>query len=517
MISSGILDRSSPVPLHVQLTHGLRSAIVAGRVAAGEALPSTRSLADDLGVARGTVVAAYETLVGEGYLTARPGGRTTIAALPLGPAVTADAVTPLRPPGEAAIDLRPGRPGTRGLADAAWRSAWRRASALDPDADVRDDTGHPALREEIARHLGRTRGLAVDPSDVIVTAGTSDALLLAALALPARRPGRFGVENPGYPRVRTILSRVGVEAVPLPVTLDGGLDLDAVERHPDLDAIVVTPHHHYPLGSRMDATARARLLSWARKTGAVVIEDDYDSEFPHGRAPLPPLRLLDSQGVALIGTVSKLLSPAVRCGWIIASGAVRERLGDARADLDLPVSAVLQHALALYLGEGSLARHTARRRRDYRHRRRLVLEALERVDGVEVAAMNGGLHAVVLFGGEGEGEGGGGGGGGGGGKGEGGGGGGGSREGGGGRWRRDRAVVRKGTHSVEQEGEVVAAIAERGVLVSGLSEYVVPGAPIDIPAGIVLGYAEPTTPQMVQALAVVAEVLAARRTAGGSP
>lgn len=475
MIASGILDRSSTVPLHVQLTHGLRGAIVDGRWVAGESLPSTRALAGDLGVARGTVVAAYETLAGEGYLVVRPGGRTTVAALPPGAVGPVDALTPHRPSDATAIDLRPGRPGTRGLADAAWRSAWRRASARDPEADIDDETGLPALREEIARHLGRTRGLAVDPTDVIVTAGTSDALLLAALALSTpshRRPGRFGVENPGYPRVRAVLSRVGVEAVPLPVTIDGGLDLDVVERHRDLDAVVVTPHHHYPLGSRMDATARARLIAWARGTGTVVIEDDYDSEFPHGRAPLPPLRLLDPHGVALVGTVSKLLSPALRCGWIIASGRVRERLGAARADLDLPVSSVLQHALASYLAEGSLARHTARRRRDYRHRRRLVLEALEPVDGVQLAAMNGGLHALVLFG------------------------------------EREAAGASGSRGQSPEPGAVVAAIAERGVLVSALSEYAVPGAAADLPAGIVLGYAEPTTPQLTRALAVVADVLA---------
>lgn len=484
MISSGILDRSSPVPLHVQLTHGLRGAIVEGRWVAGEALPSTRALADDLGVARGTVVAAYETLAGEGYLVTRPGGRTTVAALPLGPASRADAPAPPRPPDAVVIDLRPGRPGTRGLADAAWRSAWRRASARDPAADVDDENGLPALRDEIARHLGRTRGLAVDPTDVIVTAGTSDALLLAALSLPGRRPGRFGIENPGYPRVRTILARVGVEAVPLPVTVDGGLDLDVVEQHHDLDAIVVTPHHHYPLGSRMDATARSRLIAWARRSGTVVIEDDYDSEFPHGRAPLPPLRFLDPQGVALVGTVSKLLSPALRCGWIVASGAVRDRLGAVRADLDLPVSSVLQHALASYLAEGSLARHTARRRRDYRHRRRLVLEALEPLEDMELAAMNGGLHAVVLF-----------------------------REAGP-RGAAGAAVpTERSTRTPtperarEREREVVAAAADRGVLVSGLSEYAVPGALSGLPAGIVLGYAEPTTPQLARGLAVVADVL----------
>lgn len=472
MISSGILDRSSSTPLHVQLTQGLRRAIVEGRLVAGDPVPATRALADDLGVARGTVVVAYETLVGEGYLVARAGARTTVAALPRHPDV-GEKTSPSAPsPVDAAtIDLRPGRPGTRGLADAAWRSAWRRAGALDPAADVEDETGSPPLRREIARHLERTRGLTVDPSEVIVTAGTSDALLLTALTLGPRRAGaprRFGVENPGYPRVRMILARVGVEAVPVPVTATGGLDLDAVEHLDDLDAFVVTPHHHYPLGSRLDAAARARLSTWAQRTGTVIIEDDYDSEFPHGRAPLPPLRMLDPEGVVLIGSVSKVLSPALRCGWIVASGAVRDRLRAARADLDLPVSTVAQHALALYLADGSLARHTARRRRDYRHRRHLVLESLGAIAGVELVAMNGGLHAVALL--------------------------------------PDVPSEARAEH----EALLVAAIAARGVEVMGLANYAVPGAPSALPAGIVLGYAEPTTLELAQGLTVVAEVLRPR-------
>ena len=455
MISSGILDRSSPVPLHTQLTQGLRGAIVDGRLTPGEPLPSTRTLAADLGIARGTVVAAFETLAGEGYLVARPGARTTVAVLPRQPSFASEVPPQPSATAPSATDLRPGRPGTRGLADAAWRSAWRRASAVDPAPDVDDETGLLALREEIARHLGRTRGLTVDPGDVIVTAGTSDALLLLALSLSGSRRARVGIENPGYPRVRMILGGAGVERVPLPVSVDGGLDLDAVERHRDLDAVVVTPHHHYPLGSRLDAAARARLTAWARDTGTVVIEDDYDSEFPHGRAPLPPLRLLDPRHVVLIGSVSKVLSPALRCGWVVASGGVRDRIRQARADLDAPVSEVAQQALSLYLADGSLARHTA--------------GALGSIAGVSLAAVSGGLRAVALL-----------------------------------------SPAEPG-----EEAALVDAIAQRGALVAGLGAYSVPDAPSSPAVGIVLGYAEPTIPQLVEALAVVAKVLCARDAGGG--
>lgn len=472
MISLGILDRRSIVPLHEQLAHGLRAAVLAGRVGGGEAVPSTRALAADLGVARGTVVAAYEILAGEGYLLTRPGGATVVADLAArapAPRVRIGAGDVEEPP---LVDLRPGRPGTTGLADSAWRSAWRRATARDPDAGVSDTAGAPILRGEIARYLGRARGLDVSASDVIVTAGTSDAMLLALLALTPRGGRtrlRVGIENPGYPRVRRILRRLGVEAVPVPVLLATGLDLEAVERHRDLDAFIVTPHHHYPLGSRLDAEARGRLLAWADREDAVVIEDDYDSEFPHGRAPLPPLHLLDPARVVLIGSLSKTLTPAVRCGWVVATGAVGERMREARDDLDLPVSLVQQHALALYLAEGSLARHTARRGREYRHRRRLLLEAFAGVPGVELAATDGGLHAVALLPGRGE----------------------------------------------DAERAVVADLAERGIRVAPLASYVWEGAATSLPAGIVFGYAEPPTVVLVEAIDAMLAILRVHAGAGG--
>ncbi|WP_285136245.1 PLP-dependent aminotransferase family protein [Microbacterium sp. lyk4-40-TSB-66] len=467
MISLGILDRGSTVPLHEQLAHGLRAAVLEGRVGGGEAVPSTRALAADLGVARGTVVAAYEILAGEGYLLPRPGGATVVADVSARSASTPRARVETGAGEESGlIDLRPGRPGTTGLADAAWRSAWRRATAGDPDADVADTAGDPALRAEIARYLGRARGLDVTASEVLVTAGTSDAVLLALLALSPRGDRtrlRVGIENPGYPRVHRILRRLGITAVPVPVRLSAGLDLDAVERHRDLDAFIVTPHHHYPLGSRLDAEARARLLAWADREDVVVIEDDYDSEFPHGRAPLPPLHLLDPARVVLIGSLSKTLTPAVRCGWIVATGEVGERMRAARADLDLPVSLVQQHALALYLSEGSLARHAARRRREYRHRRRLLLDAFQGVPGVELEATDGGLHAVALLRGRGE----------------------------------------------DAERAIVADLAERGIRVAPLASYVWEGAATSLPAGIVFGYAEPSSVVLVQAIDAMLDVLRA--------
>jgi len=468
MISLGILDRSSAIPLHEQLAHGLRAAVLAGRVGAGDAVPSTRALAADLGIARGTVVAAYEILAGEGYLLPTPGGGTVVADVVV-PSAAARVLPAgaMEPVPKAEVDLSPGRPRTAGVADAAWRSAWRRAATVDPESDVDDACGHPALRAEIARHLGRTRGLDVSEADVVVTAGTSDALLLTLVSLTSesgrRKPLRVGIEDPGYPRVRMIARRVGIETVPVPVRVESGLDLDALARLRGLDALIVTPNHHYPLGSRLDAEQRARLLAWAEREDVVVIEDDYDSEFPHGRAPFPPLSLLDPSRVVLIGSLSKVLTPAVRCGWVVASGVAGERIRATREDLDSPVSLVQQRALAHYLAEGDLARHTARRRRDYRHRRELLLAAFAGVPGVELTATAGGLHAVVLLPGL----------------------------------------------DVSVEREIVAEVAARGVRVEPLSRYAVSEASPPLPAGIVFGYAEPPTVVLMEAVGEMVAVLRA--------
>ncbi|MCJ1707697.1 PLP-dependent aminotransferase family protein [Microbacterium sp. VKM Ac-2923] len=496
MISLGILDRSSAAPLHEQLAHGLRAAVLAGRIGGGEVVPSTRALAADLGVARGTVVAAYEILAGEGYLLTRPGGRTVVAEvahrsplppLPRGPASDRARVK------RSVVDLRPGRPGTTGLADAAWRSAWRRATANDPDADVYDPAGTPALRAEIARHLGRARGLDVSAADVVVTAGTSDAMLLTLLALSPRNGRgslRVAIEDPGYPRVRMILRRLGIEAVPVPVRPGSGLALDALEKLHGVDAVIVTPHHHYPLGSRLDAEDRARLLAWAAREDVVVIEDDYDSEFPHGRAPLPPLHLLDPARVVLIGSLSKTLTPAVRCGWIVATGDVGAAIRAARDDLDLPVSLVQQHALALYIAEGSLARHTARRRRDYRHRRRLLLEAFTGAAGVELTATDGGLHAVAVLPGV---------------------------------VPSGVAHPGAGVDGAGTDGErtsveraIVADLDQRGVRVAPLGSYAVDADATSLPVGIAFGYAEPSTVALMEAVHAIIDVLRRHAARGAS-
>lgn len=290
----------------------------------------------------------------------------------------------------------PGLPDTSAIETPAWRAAWRSAAAK---AHLEaPDLGDPRLREEIAEHLRRMRGTTRPPEDIIVTAGAREglSLLLSALGTDRGRTLTVGVEDPGYPSLRRVAVRHGAQIVALPVDAEGLV----TEQLPDatLDAVLVTPSHQYPLGGSLPLTRRRELLDWAGRTGAVIIEDDYDSELRHSGSPLPTLAALDdrvSGSVALLGTFSKTVSQALSAGFLLIPENLRGSIEPARHDLGGPVSAVVQAALAEYLASGELRRHTARMRRRYAARRELVVERLFAAPGIRVRPMSGGLHAVI--------------------------------------------------------------------------------------------------------------------------
>ena len=391
------LDRSAPTPLHSQVAAALRDAVVDGLLAPGSRLPPTRLLATRLAVARSTVLAAYEQLDGEGYLDSRHGSGTyistrlpTAAAAPTaaGPppaghvcvaATTGRAGAHWRRSG--AVDVRPGRPDTGRAAAAAWRCARRRAAsrAVPP----------------VAAHLRAARGLRADAADVFITAGTSDglALVVHALALAACT---VAVEDPGHPAAWRVLTRLGSRLVPVPVDGDG-LCVDRLAALPVAPHLVlVTPSHQYPLGGCLPLARRLALLDWAHRHDALVLEDDYNSEFRFGVAPLPALAGLDRTGsVVHLGTFSKVLTPWLRVGYLLAPARLRAELLAARTDLRSVVSGLDQRALARYLASGALRRHIARTRRDYAHRRRHLARLVAAQPVLRLHGTRGGLHAVV--------------------------------------------------------------------------------------------------------------------------
>ena len=391
------IDRTDPRPLPRQIADGIRAAIGSGLVAAGEPVPATRALAQRVGVSRGTVVAAYDQLLAEGYLLGRVGHGTVVnPALrdvhpPSAARTNVEQVAPIR---SHLIDLRPGQPWTADVVNAGWRAAWRGAAA-HPLASL-PAAGLPELRTEIADHLRRMRGVRRAADQVLVTAGARDGLGLLLAMLGTGRT--VGVEDPGYPSLRRVPARLGSTVLPLP-TDDAGLvcdDLPTGTNAPEV--VVVTPSHQYPLGGSLPVARRQALLDWARREHVVIVEDDYDSELRYTSAPLPALAALDDPEdgcVVTLGTFTKTLGPGLGVGFLVAPERLVEDLRRTRTDLGQPVSQVAQWALATYLASGELRRHTQRMRREYRRRRALVLQVLGDLPETRVKAMDGGLHAVV--------------------------------------------------------------------------------------------------------------------------
>ncbi len=365
----------------------LRRAIRDGQLTAGVRLPSSRDLAAQLGVARGTVTSAYGQLTAEGYLVARRGSGTTVAGA-LGPA-------PAPPPAPAAprwrYDLRPGLPALSAFPRSEWTSASRAALADLPDEALGypDPAGLPSLRFELAGYLGRVRAVTVSPSDIVITHGAAEALTMLAGAL---RGARVGVEDPGHPGQADLLRANGVTPVPVPVDRDGVVVSELV----DCRAVLVTSAHQFPLGTTLHPSRRRALLSWARSHGALVIEDDYDAEHRYDRPALRAMQAMDPSVVAYVGSVSKTLAPALRLGWLVLPPELRAAVVERKRLTDLGCSPLPQATFARFLRTGAYDRHLRRSRAMYRARRDAVLIALtEHLPAWQPIGVAAGLHVVL--------------------------------------------------------------------------------------------------------------------------
>lgn len=409
-------------PLRARLHAALRAAVLEGRLQPGAQLPATRALARELGVSRMVVVQAYERLVAEGYLEARVGSGTFVPAglrLPMGEGTgdasqdggagraalrlsawgrrASAAVTGATVEEGVRFDFRYGRPDTSGLPEAAWRRAVRRAAGR-PRTAYEDARGSARLRSALAGYLSRSRGVRAEPDHTIVCTGSQQALDLAARVL--LDPGDGAVlEEPHYQGARRVLETAGVRLYGVSTDGDGlvpaSLPVDASVR-----LAVVTPSHQFPSGGVLPLGRRLELLAWARERNAVVLEDDYDGEFRYDAEPVEAIRALDAeQRVLYVGTLSKVLFPALRLGYLVVPPDLVDAFVNAKWLADRHSSLLEQEALATLIEEGDFERHLRRCRLRYARRREALLDATSRflAGRVRVQGAAAGLHVVLWF------------------------------------------------------------------------------------------------------------------------
>jgi GntR family transcriptional regulator/MocR family aminotransferase len=404
------LDRSRPRGLRAQIEDGLREAVRSGRLVPGTRLPSSRALASDLDVTRGVVVDAYEQLAAEGYVTTVLGSGTTVNdvgaaegdAAPGTPAGSAPATTPSPslPPAPAgpALDFRTGLPDLSLFPRTAWARATRAALVSMPDEDLGyvDPAGLARLRVSIAGYLGRVRGLACGPDQVVICNGFGHGFSLVVRALVERGHRDMAVEVPGYTEPRDQIEWAGGRIHPVPV--DGeGLRIDVLAGLP-ATAAIVTPAHQAPTGVVMSARRRTEIADWARATGGWVIEDDYDAEFRYDRQPVGALQGVVPERVIYHGTLSKSLAPGLRLGWLVVPPDLVDEVLDARRATDQMTAPLIQATFAEFLDRGDLDRHLRRSRRVYRQRRDVLVAALgEALPGARVEGVSAGLQAFVTL------------------------------------------------------------------------------------------------------------------------
>lgn len=373
------LDRTSGEPLPAQLAGQVRALVLAGALRTGDRLPSSRALAADLGVSRAVTEQAYDQLTAEGWLEARRGSGTYVTATRTPATEPAPQVTS-RPTG---VTSRPTGATSRRFArslprldtgtpffdprlEPGWRRAWREVSVAPPPRGYDDPRGLLEVREALAARLGRTRGLDLDPDEIIVTAGTTDGL---RALLPELRPGPVAVEDPGYRAAAETVLSYGREVIDLPA-------VETVAELGDAVAAYVTPAHQHPLGCVMPAADRLALLEAARRADAVVIEDDYDSEFRYDVAPVPAMARLDRGRVVYLGTAAKSVIPTLRLGWLVAPPDLHELILHRRTITHAGAAWPSQRALLTLLRDGWLDRAVRSARRVYAARAPRVAEAM---------------------------------------------------------------------------------------------------------------------------------------------
>lgn len=402
----------------------LREAVETGVLPPGTRLPATRTLAADLGFARGTVVEAYQRLTEEGLLTTNRGAGTAVAPRPdaspsgeglrtptgpeppppLGPSHGAGPAFDLgfdmvrRPRGAEPIDISTGLPDLAAFPRSAWLRAERGvlATATARQLGYAPPQGTLELRTELSAWLARSRGVRARPEQIVVTAGVTGALSLLAQVLRERGVEEIALEDPGANGNRRILDYWMDRVVPVPVDGDG-IVVSALEAT-SANAVAVTPAHQFPTGVVLSPVRRRELVAWAREREGLVIEDDYDAEYRYDRSPVRAVHPLAPQAVAYASSLSKTLAPALRLGWLVPPPHLLAPVVERRWATDLGSPVLPQLTLAALLRDGTLARHLRSMRTRHRARQNAAVSAVrEHMPGCAIHGVAAGVHLLVLL------------------------------------------------------------------------------------------------------------------------
>lgn len=377
------LDRADPAPLGLQLSERVRTLVVDGTLRRGDRLPSSRALAADLGVSRSVAEQAYEQLLAEGWLETRRGAGTFVSSGGVTPTPSPRRAVPT--PATPLVRLDAGTPWIDPRHAAGWRRAWREVSTASPPRGYDDPRGLPELRITLAERLARTRGLVCDPDEIVVTHGTTDGLRHVLGVLP---PGPVAMEDPGYRAAVETVRANGRDVHDLPA-------VKPVTDLTDIAAAYVTPAHQHPLGRVMPAADRLTLLAAASQAGALVLEDDYDSEFRYDVAPVPALASLDRARVAYLGTASKSVAPSLRLGWLVGPPDLLDEVNRRRAVTHDAASWPVQRAFLSLLRDGYVDKVVRTARRVYADRAPRVATAL--TPYAELAGPLAGMYSTWLL------------------------------------------------------------------------------------------------------------------------
>lgn len=404
------LDRSAG-PVGQQLQEGLRSAIRGGRLRPGERLPSTRQLADQLGVSRGLVVSAYEQLLAEGYVVSAVGSGTRVAdglAEPADRGTAAADPTPtraddLRSPGNGPapdVDFGYGVPDLRSFPTRDWLWALGEAVRSMPTADLGDslppDQGDRHLREVLTSYHRRVRAGCAEADDAVVVGGFRQGLAFVLAALARHGIDRIGLEDPGPRDHDRIARRADLRVSAVPVDEEGVSVADL--RASGARAVLLTPAHQCPTGAVLSPGRRHQLVEWAREVDGVILEDDYDAEFRYDRQPVGSLQGLAPDRVVALGSVSKTLAPALRTGWVLTPPRFRSAILTEKVLSCRGVPQLDQAALARLIDSGRFDRHLRRVREVYRRRRDALVDAVaEHLGETRIVGLEAGHHALLLL------------------------------------------------------------------------------------------------------------------------